>query len=88
MRFVICLLLAALWSNSAFAAMGGATSMSATARAARAGNEAAAGAIANTISSKSCSATCLSHGHSKAACKSGCRHGICYYHRSHPFCIR
>jgi len=80
----ICVVL--IGAGPALAAMGGASSMSATQAAAKSGNTAAASALSNTVSSGSCVATCQRNGHTN--CQQTCRPGTCYYKAGNPFCIR
>jgi hypothetical protein len=88
MRFVLCVVIAALLPASALAAKGGgAMSLSRTQAAAARGDQQAAAALATTTSRAGCMSGCASRGYSKRQCLSACRPGICHPGGAQPYCV-
>lgn len=78
MRFVLCIVIAALLPASALAASNGAAmSLSRAQAAAEKGDQKAAAAVATTTDRESCMSGCANRGHSKSQCISACRRGLC-----------
>ncbi len=86
MRFVLCILLAALLPGSASAAERTMTTAQAHA-AARKGDQNAAAAIATTTDRATCLGGCDSRGYSKSACATACRPGLCHPDGDQPYCV-
>ena len=88
MRFVLCVVLAALVPCSALAAKSGpALSLSRAQDAAARGDQKAAAAVATTTDRDTCMSGCASRGHSKNECVSACRPGICHPGGEQPYCV-
>jgi hypothetical protein len=88
MRFVLCVLLAALLPGSALAAKSGPVlSLSRAQEAAARGDQKAATAVATTTDRDTCMSGCASRGHSKNECVSACRPGICHPGGEQPYCV-
>lgn len=89
MRFVLCIVIAALLPASALAAKGGGGTMSlsrAQAAAAK-GDQKAATAVATTTNRDTCLSGCTSRGISKNKCASACRPGLCHPGAEQPYCV-
>jgi hypothetical protein len=87
MRFVLCIVIAALLPASALAAKGGGSmSLSSAQAAAAKGDQKAAAAIATTTDRESCMTGCA-RGHSKSQCVSACRPGLCHPGGEQPYCV-
>ncbi|MGA7253942.1 MAG: hypothetical protein WBX35_22315, partial [Pseudolabrys sp.] len=84
MRFVLCIVIAALLPGSALAAKGGAMSLSRTQAAAARGDQQAAAALATTTYRQACMSGCAAGGHRKGQCVSACRPGICHLSSKPP----
>jgi hypothetical protein len=87
MRFVLCIVIAALLPGSALAAKGGAMSLSRTQAAASRGDQQAAAALATTTYRQACMSGCVARGHRKGQCVSACRPGICHLSSKPPYCV-
>ena len=88
MRFVLCIVIAALLPASALAAKGGASmSLSRAQTAAAKGDQKAAAAIATTTDRESCMSGCANRGHSKSQCVTACRPGLCHTGGEQPYCV-
>ena len=88
MRFVLCIVIAALLPASALAAKGGGSmSLSRAQAAAAKGDQKAAAAIATTTDRESCMTGCANRGHSKSKCVSACRPGLCHPGGEQPYCV-
>jgi len=90
MRFVLCILLAALvpafLPGSASAAQRTMTTAQAHAAAAK-GDQNAAVAIATTTDRETCLGGCESRGYGKSACASACKPGLCHPDGDQPYCV-
>jgi hypothetical protein len=86
MRFVLCVVVAALLPASALAAKG-TMSLSSTQAAAARGDQEAAAALATTTNRDTCMSGCSSRGHSKSQCDSACRPGLCHPGAEQPYCV-
>jgi hypothetical protein len=87
MRFVLCIVIAALLPVSALAAKGGGGTMSlsrAQAAAAK-GDQKAAAAVATNRDA--CMSGCANRGISKNKCVSACRPGLCDPGAEQPYCV-
>ena len=89
MRFVLCLLLAAMASGSAFAAKQSMQTMnlSQAQAAAAKGDQAAAAAVGTTIDQQTCLNGCSSRGYDKRNCDAACRPGFCHPHAETAYCV-
>ncbi len=89
MRFVLCIVIAALLpAFSALAAKdGGSMSLSRAQAAAAKGDQKAAAAIATTTDRESCMSGCANRGHPKNQCVSACRPGLCHPGAEQPYCV-
>ena len=87
MRFVLCIIIAALLPGSALAAKGGTMSFSRTQAAAARGDQQAAAALATTTYRESCMSGCAARGHRKGQCVSASRPGICHPSGKQPYCV-
>ena len=88
MRFVMCIVIAALLPTSALAAKdGGSMSLSSAQAAAAKGDQKAAAAIATTTDRESCMTGCANRGHSKSQCVTACRPGLCHPGGEQPYCV-
>ena len=89
MRFVLCIVIAALLPASALAAKGsgGSMSLSRAQAAAAKGDQNAARAVATTTDRESCMTGCANRGHSKSQCVSACRPGLCHSGGEQPYCV-
>ena len=88
MRFVLCIVIAALLPVSALAAKdGGSMSLSRAQAAAAKGDQKAAAALATTTDRESCMTGCANRGHSKSQCVSACRPGLCHPGGEQPYCV-
>ena len=86
MRFVLCILLAALLPASASAATR-AMNFSQTRVAAEKGDSRAAAALVTTTDRVTCLNECGHRGYSGAHCASACRPGFCHPAAEQPYCI-
>ena len=88
MRFVLCIVIAALLPVSALAAKGGGSMSLSSAQAAAAnGDQKAAAAVATTTDHESCMTGCANRGHPKSQCVSACRPGLCHPGAEQPYCV-
>jgi hypothetical protein len=88
MRFVLCIVIAALLPVSALAAKDGESmSLSRAQAAAAKGDQKAAAALATTTDRESCMTGCANRGHSKSQCVSACRPGLCHPGGEQPYCV-
>jgi hypothetical protein len=88
MRFVLCIVIAALLPASAWAAKGGGSmSLSRAQAAAAKGDQNAARAVATTTDRESCMTGCANRGISKNKCVSACRPGLCHPGGEQPYCV-
>ena len=88
MRFVLCIVIAALLPASALAATGGgAMSLSQAQAAAAKGDQKAAAAVQTTTSREGCMSGCDARGHSKNKCVEACRPGLCHPGGETPYCV-
>lgn len=88
MRFVLCVVVAALLPAPALAAKGGGSmSLSHAQAAAAKGDAEAAAALATTTDHESCMTGCANRGHSKSQCVSACRPGLCHPGAEQPYCV-
>jgi hypothetical protein len=88
MRFVLCIVIAALLPGSAFAARGGGAMILSRAQAAAArGDQQAAAALSTMTDRESCMNGCATRGHPKGECASACRPGICHPSGEQPYCV-
>ena len=88
MRFVLCIVIAALLPASALAAKGGGSmSLSSAQAAAAKGDQKAAAAIATTTDREACMTGCAQRGHKKGQCASACRPGLCHPDAEQPYCV-
>lgn len=88
MRFVLCIVIAALLPASALAAEdGGSMSLSRAQAAAAKGDQKAAAALATTTDRESCMTGCANRGHSKSQCVTACRPGLCHAGGEQPYCV-
>ena len=78
MRFVLCIVIAALLPGSALAAKGGTMSFSRTQ---------AAAALATTTYRQACISGCSARGHRKGQCVRACRPGLCHLGGKEPYCV-
>jgi hypothetical protein len=86
MRFVFCIVIAALLPASALAAKDPMSFSSAQAAAAR-GDQQAAAALSTTTNRDACLSGCASRGHPKDQCVSACRPGLCHPGAEQPYCV-
>ncbi len=85
MRFVLCIVIAALLlPGSALAAT---MSFSRMQAAAARGDQQAAAALATTTYRQACMSGCAARGHRKGQCVSACRPGICHLSSKPPYCV-
>jgi hypothetical protein len=87
MRFVLCLVIAALLPASAFAANEGTMSIARAHAAAAKGDQKAAAAVATTTDQATCLSGCASRGHGKGQCATACRPGLCHPNGETPYCV-
>jgi hypothetical protein len=88
MRFVLCIVIAALLPASALAARGGgAMSLSRTQAAAARGDQQAAAALSTMTDRGSCMNGCATRGRQKGQCVTACRPGICHPGGEQPYCV-
>ena len=92
MRFVLCIVIAALLPTYALAAKGGggsggSMSLTRAQAAAAKGDQNAARAIATTTDRESCMTGCANRGISKNKCVSACRPGLCHPGGEQPYCV-
>ncbi len=88
MRFIMCIVIAALLPASALAANdGGSMSLSRAQAAAAKGDQKAAAAVATTTDHESCMTGCANRGHSKNQCVTACRPGLCHPGAEQPYCV-
>ena len=88
MRFVFCVVIAALLPVSAPAATGGSSmSLSQTQAAAARGDLQAAAALSTMTNRDGCMSGCASRGHPKDQCVSACRPGLCHTGGEQPYCV-
>lgn len=86
MRFVLCLLLAAIVLPGSAAAKRTLTLAQAQAAAARGDNEAAR-ALTTTVDRQVCLSECANRGHDNGQCSTACRPGLCHPDADQPYCI-
>jgi hypothetical protein len=88
MRFVLCIVIAAMLPAPALAAKGGGSMSLARAQAAAAkGDQNAARAVATTTDRDTCLSGCASRGIGKRQCASACRPGLCHPGGEQPYCV-
>jgi hypothetical protein len=88
MRFVLCIVIAALLPASTLAAKGGGTmSLSRAQAAAAKGDQKAAAAVQTTTDRDSCMTGCANRGISKNKCVSACRPGVCHTGGEQAYCV-
>jgi hypothetical protein len=88
MRFVLCVVIAAMLPASALAQKGGGSmSLSSAQAAAAKGDQKAAAAIQTTTDRQTCTNECANRGHSKSECASACRPGLCHPGAEQPYCV-
>ena len=87
MRFILCIVIAALVPASAFAATGVPMSLSQTQAAAAKGDQKAAAAVQTTTSREGCMSGCDARGYSKNQCVEACRPGLCHPGGETPYCV-
>jgi hypothetical protein len=88
MRFVLCIVIAALLPASALAAKGGGSMSLARAQAAAAkGDQKAAAAVSTTVNRDTCMSGCASRGLPNNKCISACRPGVCHPGGEQPYCV-
>jgi hypothetical protein len=87
MRFVLCIVVAALLPGSALAANGASMSLSSAQAAAAKGDQKAAAALSTTTDHDTCMSGCASRGHSKSQCVTACRPGLCHPSGEQPYCV-
>ena len=88
MRFVLCVVIAALLPVSALGATGGdSMSLSQTQAAAARGDLQAAAALSTMTNRDGCMSGCASRGHPKDRCVSACRPGLCHTGGEQPYCV-
>jgi hypothetical protein len=87
MRFVLCIVIAALLPASALAATEGAMSLSSAQAAAAKGDQKAAAAVQTTTSREGCMSGCDARGFSKNKCVEACRPGLCHPGAETPYCV-
>jgi hypothetical protein len=88
MRFVLCILFAAMLSAPALAEKEGtAISLSSAQAAAAKGDQKAALALATMPNQAGCMNGCSSRGHSKSDCTYACRPGLCHPDAETPYCV-
>jgi len=88
MRFVLCIVIAALLPTSALAAKGGgAMSLSRAQAAAAKGDQRAAAALSTMVNRDTCLSGCASRGIPKRQCVSGCRPGVCHTGGEREYCV-
>jgi hypothetical protein len=85
-RFVLCILLAALLPSPTFAAKG-TLSLSQARIAAQKGDSQAGAALATTIDRQTCLNGCANRGYKKAQCAQACRPGLCHPTGEQPYCV-
>lgn len=86
MRFVLCIVIAALMPVSAFAASGTMSISRAQAAAAK-GDTQAAAALSTTTDQQTCLNGCANRGHKQSECASACRPGLCHPGGEQPYCV-
>jgi len=87
MRFVLCVVIAALLPVSALAQSGGAMSLSHAQALAAKGDQKAAAALQLTTDPEGCMNGCTARGHSKSQCVNACRPGLCHPGAEQPYCV-
>lgn len=88
MRFVLCIVIAALLPTSALAAKGGgAMSLSRAQSAAAKGDQKAAVALQTTTSRETCLSGCASRSIPKRKCVRACRPGVCHTGGEQAYCV-
>jgi hypothetical protein len=88
MRFVLCIVIAALLPAYGSAAKAAETmSLSRAQAAAAKGDQKAAAALSTTTDHDTCMNGCASRGHSKNQCVSACRPGLCHPDAEQPYCV-
>ena len=85
MRFVLCIVIAALLPASALAATE--MSLSSAQAAAAKGDQKAAAAVQTTTSRDGCMSGCDARGFSKNKCVEACRPGLCHPGAETPYCV-
>jgi hypothetical protein len=93
MRFVLCIVFAALLPASAVAAKsasmnkGASMSIERAQAAAAKGDQDAAAAVGTTTDKQTCLNACSDRGYSKHDCDYGCRPGLCHTGGDQPYCV-
>jgi hypothetical protein len=88
MRFVLCIVIAALLPASALAAKGGGTmSLSRAQAAAAKGDQKAAVALQTTTNRETCLSGCAARDIPKRKCSSACRPGLCHTGGEKAYCV-
>jgi hypothetical protein len=88
MRFVLCVVIAALLPTSALAAKGGGSmSLSRAQAAAAKGDQKAAAALQTTTNREACLSGCASRDIPKRKCVSACRPGVCHTGGEQAYCV-
>jgi hypothetical protein len=86
MRFVLCMLLAALLPGSTIAAER-TLSLSQAHAAADKGDSQAAAALATTTDHQTCLNGCANRGYNEKQCADACRPGLCHPGAGQPYCV-
>ena len=87
MRFVLCIVIAAMLPASALAAGSAPISLSRAQQAAARGDQKAAAALATTTDHDTCMSGCAARGHPKDQCVTACRPGLCHPDGEQPYCV-
>jgi len=87
MRFVLCIVIAALVPAPAFAAKGAAMSIANAQIAAAKGDQDAAAALQTTTDRQTCLNGCADRGYKKPECETACRPGLCHPGGDTPYCV-
>lgn len=89
MRYLMAVVVAAIWSASALASSMDAVSVSRARSAAAGGDQSAAAALANTLARERCMMLCTDRGIGRSSCTNSCRAGRCYPQAgSRPYCVK
>ena len=84
MRFVLCIVSAALLGAPAFAAT---MSIEDALRAAAAGDRNAIAATGTTTNQRTCLRGCANRGYGKSQCDTACEPGLCHTDGPQPYCV-
>jgi 3-hydroxy-3-methylglutaryl CoA synthase len=84
MRFVLCIVVAALLSAPASAAT---MSIEDALHAAAAGDRNAVAAVGTTTNQRTCLRGCANRGYSKSQCDTACEPGLCHTDGPQPYCV-